>query len=119
MPLFNTNENKKIKDSKLPKNQLGSIQRSTIVHVLGEGEIEGFPSANGTRGSNQYNRTALRDVFLNDTQVLQQTKDGTRDGHYNFQDIKFEPRFGTSDQSFVKGLKNIQANTKSNLKDLM
>ena len=40
MPIPNTNESTRITDPKLPKDQLGSIQRSTVVHVLGEGEIE-------------------------------------------------------------------------------
>ena len=111
MPIPSFNERDRITDPKLPKDQLGSTQRQTVVHVLGEGEIEGFPSAEGTRGDSQYERTALRDVFLNGTQVLRQTEDGTRDGHFNFQDVNFELRLGTANQPHIGGVSDIETET--------
>ena len=111
MGIPKVNENTKITDPKLPKDQLGSVQRQTVVHVLGEGEISGFPSATGSQGSDEYNRTALRDVFLNETQVLRQTKDGTNDSHYNFADVHFDPRFGTANQTPIKGVNDIETET--------
>ena len=52
-------------DATLPKDALSSKQFATIVDVLSEGEIEGFPSAAGfTKGTTNYNNAALKDVYL-------------------------------------------------------
>tara|TARA_R100000234_G_scaffold89748_2_gene57993 strand:+ start:345 stop:3632 length:3288 start_codon:yes stop_codon:yes gene_type:complete len=108
MPIPSFNENQRITNPKLPKDHLNSTQRSTVVHVLGEGEISGFPSATGSQGSDQYNVTALRDVFLNGTQVLQQNKSGNSTDDFNFTDVEFEPRFGTSGQTHIGGISDIE-----------
>ena len=101
--------NPKLTDSKLPKDQLGSIQRQLSVHVLCEGEIEGFPSATGNKGSAEYNRTLEKDIFLNGTQILQQSSPSSApDNKKNFQDVKTEARFGTSDQPKIKGFKDTE-----------
>ena len=101
--------NPKLTDSKLPKDQLGSIQRQLSVHVLCEGEIEGFPSATGNKGSAEYNRTLEKDIFLNGTQILQQSSPSSApDNKKNFQDVKTEVRFGTSDQPKIKGFKDTE-----------
>jgi len=101
--------NPKLTDPKLPKDQLGSIQRQLAVHVLCEGEIEGFPSASGTRGSAEYNRTLEKDIFLNGTQLLQQSSGSSApDNKKNFQDVKTEARYGTADQTKIKGFKNTE-----------
>ena len=79
--------NPRITDPKLPKDQLGSIQRQLSVHVLCEGEIDGFPAATGTRGSAEYSRTLEKDIFLNGTQILQQSSDSSApDNKKNFQE---------------------------------
>ena len=45
-----------------------SKQAVNIVEVISEGEIEGFPSAAGlTKGTEAYNKAALKDVFLGKT----------------------------------------------------
>ena len=113
MPIPSFDESQRISDPKLPKDQLGSIQRSTIVDVLGEGEIEGFPSATGSQGSTEYNNGALKDVFLNGTQVLQQSASNTNptDSDFNFTNINFEPRFGTSSQTHISGITDIETET--------
>ena len=95
----------------LPKAGLHSKQFATFVEVLGEGEIEGFPSAAAyTKGTNNYNLAALKDVYLNKTQILKSSADVTnlQDTDYNFKDVEFEPRFGTSDQTFIGGINNIE-----------
>jgi len=94
-----------INDPNLPKDALQSKQFQTLIELLGSGELEGFPSATGSKGSTQYNTSALKDVFLNGTQVLQQAA-GTspNDEDFNFQNITFEPRFGTSDQTAIAGI---------------
>ena len=98
-----------INDLNLPKDVLASKQFQTLVELLGEGEIEGFPSATGSQGSAEYNQSALKDVFLNGTQVLQQSA-GTSptETDFNFKNITFEPRFGTSDQTAIQGISEIE-----------
>ena len=91
---------------------LASKQFQTLVELLGEGEIQGFPSATGSQGTTQYNQSALKDVFLNGTQVLQQsagTSPATED--FNFQNVSFEPRFGTSNQTAIQAVADIETET--------
>jgi len=99
-------------DPNLPKDALQSKQFQTLIELLGSGEIEGFPSATGSKGSTEYNTSALKDVFLNGTQVLQQAA-GTspNDEDFNFQNISFEPRFGTSDQTAIAGITETESET--------
>ena len=99
-------------DPNLPKDALQSKQFQTLIELLGSGEIEGFPSATGSKGSTEYNISALKDVFLNGTQVLQQAA-GTspNDEDFNFQNISFEPRFGTSDQTAIAGITETESET--------
>ena len=95
----------------LPDDVLASKQFQTLVELLGEGEIEGFPSAAGlTQGTTAYNNAALKDVFLNGTQVLQSTASNTSpaDTDFNFQNVSFEPRFGTSNQTAIQGISEIE-----------
>jgi len=96
----------------LPKNALQSKQFQTLIELLGSGELEGFPSATGSKGSTEYNISALKDVFLNGTQVLQQAA-GTspNDEDFNFRNITFEPRFGTSDQTAIAGISQTESET--------
>ena len=52
---------------------LHSRQFATFLDLISEGEIEGFASASKeglTQGTTAYNNAALKDVFLNDTPVL-------------------------------------------------
>ena len=95
----------------LPDDVLASKQFQTLVELLGEGEIEGFPSAAGlTKGTTAYNNAALKDVFLNGTQVLQSSANNTspEDTDFNFRNIAFEPRFGTANQTFISGIAEIE-----------
>ena len=96
-------------DPNIPSNVLASKQFQTLLELLGSGEIEGFPSATGSKGSTEYNTSALKDVFLNGTQVLQQGA-GTSptDEDFNFQNVSFEPRFGTSDQTAIQAVTELE-----------
>ena len=103
----------------LPLDALSSKQHVTIVDVLAEGEIEGFPSAAGlTQGTTAYNTAALKDVFLGKTPILKPNADpnNPQDSDFNFQNIKFSPRFGTANQTFIKGIKDIETETGVNVK---
>ena len=114
MAIVNRSEDDVVVDSTLPSNALSSKQFATIVDVLSEGEIEGFPSAAGfTKGTANYNTAALKDVYLGKTPVLRASADptATQPTDFNFQDVEFEPRFGTSDQTFISGIANIESET--------
>ena len=101
----------KISDPKLPKDVLGSKQFATFVEVLGEGPIEGFPSAaDFTKGTTNYDKAALKDVYLNKTQILKSSANVTslQDTDYNFTDVEFEPRFGTAGQTYIKAITDVE-----------
>ena len=90
---------------------LESRQAINIIEVLSEGEIEGFPSAAGlTQGTDAYNKAALKDVFLGKTPIVKSSADPNNilDSDFNFQRITFEPRFGTTYQTHIKGIKDIE-----------
>ncbi len=102
----------------LPLDALSSKQHVTIVDVLAEGEIEGFPSAAGlTQGTTAYNNAALKDIYLGKTPILRTTADPSnpQDSDFNFQNIKFSPRFGTANQTFIKGISDIETETGVNV----
>jgi predicted phage tail protein len=107
IPAFD--ENTRLTDPAVTDDVLASKQFQTLVELLGEGEIEGFPSATGSKGSAEYNQSSLKDVFLNGTQVLQQSA-GTSptDTDFNFPNVSFEPRFGTSSQTAIQGISEIE-----------
>ena len=76
-------------------------------------QIAGFPSAidaGHTLGTDDYNRTALKDVFLNNVQVLQQSASNTApiDNDFNFGTVStrpaFIPKVGTPDQTKIRGI---------------
>ena len=75
----------------LPKDSLASKQFQTLIDLISEGVISGFPSATGSQGSTEYNTSALKDVFLNGTQVLQQAA-GTspNDTDFNLSVLKLD-----------------------------
>ncbi len=119
MGIVNRSEDDVVVDSSLPSNALSSKQFATIVDVLSEGEIEGFPSAAAfTKGTANYNTAALKDVFLGKTPVLRASADptNTQATDFNFQDVEFEPRFGTSNQTFISGISNIESETNVSVK---
>ena len=102
----------------LPHSILSSKQSNNIIDVLSEGEIAGFfhPIKAGlTPGTDKYNTEALKDVFLNETQILKQNADVNilTEGDFNFlrQDINFESRFGTSSQTPLENINEIESET--------
>ena len=90
---------------------LHSRQFATFLDLISEGEIEGFATASKeglTKGTTAYNNAALKDVFLNDTPVLKSSANSASPAttDFNFQDVTFNPRFGTSDQTKVEGIES-------------
>ena len=95
---------------------LNSRQFASLQDLLSEGEIEGFatPSKAGLgKGSAAYNNAALKDIFLNDTPILNSTASNTnpQTSDFNFQNVDFTPRFGTSNQDHISGIESSQSTT--------
>tara|TARA_R100000654_G_scaffold1995_2_gene7236 strand:+ start:2202 stop:5867 length:3666 start_codon:yes stop_codon:yes gene_type:complete len=93
---------------------LNSRQFASIQDLISEGEIEGFasPSKAGlTKGSTAYNTAALKDVFLNGTPILNSSASNTnpQTADFNFQNVGFTPRFGTSNQTHIPGIEGSQS----------
>ena len=88
---------------------LNSRQFATIQDLLSEGEIEGFASASKaglTKGTTAYDNASLKDVFLDDTPILNSTADNSSpaDTDFNFQDVTFTSKFGTANQTAMSGI---------------
>ena len=95
---------------------LNSRQFATIQDLISEGEIEGFATAskeNRTKGTTAYNNAALKDVFLNETPILKSTANSASpaDADFNFQNVGFTPRFGTSNQTAIPGIVSSESTT--------
>lgn len=90
---------------------LNSITYVSIIDLLSEGEIEGFPSAAPyARDSVQYLRASLKDVYLDGTAVMKASanvdKSEMDDSDYNFNELQsndFDIRWGTVDQTYIPG----------------
>jgi len=92
-------------------NAIQSRQAINLIEVISEGEIEGFPSAAGlTKGTDAYSQAALKDIFLDKTPIIRPSADpnNIQTADFNFQRIKFEPRFGTSNQTHIKAISEIE-----------
>ena len=97
---------------------LSSKQSNNLIDVLSEGEINGFPAAldaNLTRGTDKYNIAALKNIHLDGTPILKNSADinNLTEGDFNFprEDISFEPRFGTSNQTKLDTINEIESET--------
>ena len=113
MAINELNQSTQLTDPTLPSDRLGSKQFTTYVDALGEGVLGGFPSAidaGYSEGSTNYNNAALKDIYLNNTQVLNSSADVTnlQDTDYNFKDVGFDVRFGSSSQTYIAGISNIE-----------
>ena len=93
---------------------LNSRQFASIQDLISEGEIEGSATASKaglTKGTAAYNNAFLKDIFLNDTPILgaNANVNNPQEADFNYQNISFIPRFGTSNQQHVAGLGTPQA----------
>ena len=91
---------------------LNSRQFVTIQDLLSEGEIEGFATASKaglTKGTAAYSNASLKDIFLDDTPIIDSTADNTNPepSKFNFQNVQFASNFGISNQSPLKGIPSI------------
>jgi len=86
-----------------------SRQFATLQDLLSEGEIEGSATASKaqlTKGTDAYNNAFLKDIFLNDTPILQESANNSSPAEtdFNFKNITFNSRFGTANQEFIPGI---------------
>ena len=99
----------KAKQPTIQPDNLHSRQFATVQDLLSEGEIEGSATASKaglTKGTTAYNNAFLKDIFLDDTPILQEGANNASpdDTDFNFQNIIFNSRFGTSNQDFITGI---------------
>jgi predicted phage tail protein len=97
---------------------LESKQFATVLDLLSEGEIEGFatPSKKGiARSASHYLTSALSDVFLDDTSILNINKESddyltrvqnTSNSDFNYSDVTFRARYGISSQTPLQNIEN-------------
>ena len=95
---------------------LNSRQFASIQDLLSEGEIEGFatPSKAGlTKGTTAYNNAAQKDIFLNDTPILNASASNTSPGasDFNFQNVSFAFKEGTANQAHIPGIESSESTT--------
>ncbi len=88
---------------------LHSRQFATVQDLISEGEIEGFATASKeglTKGTTAYTNASLKDVFLDDTPILRSEASNTdpAETDFNFKDVTFESKFGTSSQTAMSGI---------------
>ena len=94
---------------------LHSKQFATFLDLVSEGEIEGSASASKEgitdKTSTAYKNAYLKDVFLNDTPILRSTASSTNptDTDFNFQDVTFNSRHGTANQTKIDGIESSQS----------
>ena len=79
---------------------LHSRSFATVQDLISEGEIEGFPTPiqeGHTKNSQNYNRAALKDIFLNDTPILNASANSETPAatDFNFRDVGFDVKYGT------------------------
>jgi len=100
---------------------LHSKQFATFLDLISEGEIEGSASASKEgitdKTSTAYKNAYLKDVFLNDTPILKATASSSSPAttDFNFQDVTFNSRFGTADQTKIAGIESSQSTTPVNV----
>jgi len=123
MSIKEFDQNTTLSNPDLPSDALSSKQFITVVDVISEGEIAGFatPHKRGVATTNAAYKTACKtDVFLNKTPVLNVASSLTDaeflakvqnpdDTDFNFKNVGFDFRLGTSSQTFIGGIKNIES----------
>ena len=94
---------------------LHSRQFATFLDLISEGEIEGFATASKegrTKGTAAYNNAALKDIFLDNTPVLQANANSANPSvsQFNHKNVSFDVRFGTGNQSKMSGVRGSASN---------
>jgi len=96
---------------------LNSRQFATIQDLLSEGEIEGFATPSKAQITNktstEYKNAAFKDIFLNNTPILNSNASNTNPAttDFNFQNVGFAFREGTGNQLHIPGIESSQSLT--------
>ena len=112
--LQDLDQNTTFNNPDLPEDALSSKQFSTLIEILSEGQIEGSATASKAgltdKTTNEYLNSFLKDVFLNGTQVLQQSANAASpsESQFNFKGVEFDFRDGTANQTKINGVRNIE-----------
>ena len=93
----------------IAKDNLHSKQFATLIDLISEGEIEGFATASKegrTKGTTAYLNAAKKDVFLDNTPILQASANSANpsNSQFNHKDVGFDVRFGTGNQTKMSGV---------------
>lgn len=95
----------------MTKTPLASTAFVEFLDLIGEGDLEGFPSARTlTRGTAEYNTALLKDVYLDKTPVLRSFANtlNPSDDDFNFKNVTLIARYGTGDQDYIPGFARAQ-----------
>lgn len=90
---------------------LNSTAFVKVVDLIGEGEIEGFPSARAfTRDTPEYNTALLKDIYFDKTPILRASADtaAPKANDYNFRNVTLTARYGTGDQDYIPGFARVR-----------
>ena len=129
MSIKEFDQNTTLSNPDLPSDALSSKQFITIVDVISEGEIAGFatPHKKGIASTNSAYKTACKtDIFLNKTPILNvstaltdaeflQKVQAPEDSDFNYKGVGFDFRLGTSNQTFIQGIKNTETEISAGL----
>ena len=120
MPIPAFDENTRLTDPAVTDDVLASKQFQTIVEILGEGVIEGFATASKeghTQGTQNYLNAMQKDIFLNGSPILIPSANSLQPipSDFNFQNVTVEERFGTSDQTPIQGISEIETENSVNV----
>jgi len=88
------------------EDSLNSTAFVQFVDLIGEGEIEGFPSArNFIRDTPTYNTALLKDIYFDKTPILRASASITAPtaADYNFNNVTLTARYGTGNQTYIPG----------------
>lgn len=106
---------------KTAKDSLNSKAYARIIDIIGEGEIEGFPSArNYVKGSSNYLTAMLKDIYFEKTPILRPDASDTSPSpsDYNFKNTDLDIRWGTQDQTYLPGFSAVESESFVNVEIL-
>jgi predicted phage tail protein len=92
---------------------LDSLATAKILDAICEGRIEGFPSARDEGigfGATNYNKFALKDIYLDDTPIIDEDAELNNQGEFddddkNFENVVVDSRVGTATQNVMGGFR--------------
>ena len=90
---------------------LNSTAFVKILDLIGEGEIEGWPSARKfAKGTTEYKNARLKDIYFNKTPILRESASNKdpKKRDFNFRDVSVGVRLGTQNQSHIKGFSRVK-----------